>query len=140
MTFYLVILLMVSLSLILIISNSFAMSMNARIHQLGIFSSVGASPGQIRTCLIQEAVMLSVVPILVGSIMGIALSFGVFQAIEMIAADIPGRHEAGFRYHPMVFVVTILSSFLTVLGSAWIPAGKLSKMPPSEAIRNIYLF
>lgn len=110
MTFYLVILLMVSLSLILIISNSFAMSMNARIHQLGIFSSVGASPGQIRTCLIQEAVMLSVVPILVGSIMGIALSFGVFQAIEMIAADIPGRHEAGFRYHPMVFVVTILSS------------------------------
>ena len=136
MTFYLVILLMVSLSLILIIRNSFAMSMNARIHQLGILSSVGASPGQIRTCLIQEAVMLSVVPILVGSMIGIALSFGVIQAIELIAADIPGRHEAGFRYHPMVFVVTILSSFLTVLGSAWIPAGKLSRMPPLEAIRN----
>ena len=34
MTFYLLILLMVSLSLILIIRNSFAMSMNARIHQL----------------------------------------------------------------------------------------------------------
>ena len=88
MTFYLVILLMVSLSLILIIRNSFAMSMNARIHQLGILSSVGASPGQIRTCLIQEAVMLSVVPILVGSMIGIALSFGVIQAIELIAADI----------------------------------------------------
>ncbi len=62
MTFYLVILLIVSFSLILIIRNSFAMSMNARIHQLGIFSSVGASPGQIRTCLIQEAVVLSLAP------------------------------------------------------------------------------
>ena len=130
MTFYLVILLIVSFSLILIIRNSFAMSMNARIHQLGIFSSVGASPGQIRTCLIQEAVVLSLAPILFGSILGIALSFGVTQAIELIAADIPGRHEAGFRYHPMVFGVTILSSFLTVLCSAWLPAGKLSRMTP----------
>ena len=69
MTFYLVILLIVSFSLILIIRNSFAMSMNARIHQLGIFSSVGASPGQIRTCLIQEAVVLSLAPILFGSIL-----------------------------------------------------------------------
>ncbi|MEQ2428337.1 ABC transporter permease [Enterocloster hominis (ex Hitch et al. 2024)] len=136
MTFYLVILLIVSFSLILIIRNSFAMSMNARIHQLGIFSSVGASPGQIRTCLIQEAVVLSLAPILFGSILGIALSFGVTQAIELIAADIPGRHEAGFRYHPMVFGVTILSSFLTVLCSAWLPAGKLSRMTPLEAIRN----
>ena len=45
LTFYLIVLIMVCASLILIIHNSFAVSMNARIHQFGIFSSVGATPG-----------------------------------------------------------------------------------------------
>lgn len=51
MAFYLFVLLLVSVSLILIIHNSFSVSMNARVHQFGIFSSIGATPGQIRTCL-----------------------------------------------------------------------------------------
>ena len=54
MAFYLFVLLLVSVSLILIIHNSFAVSMNARVHQFGIFSSIGATPGQIRTCLLQD--------------------------------------------------------------------------------------
>lgn len=51
LTLYLVILSLVSLSLILIIHNSFAVSMNARVHQFGILSSIGATPVQIRICL-----------------------------------------------------------------------------------------
>ncbi|MDO4340336.1 MAG: ABC transporter permease [Eubacteriales bacterium] len=136
MAFYLMILMVMSLALILIIHNSFAVTMNARIHQFGIFSSIGAAPGQIRTCLMQEAAVLCAAPILVGSIIGIALSFGVIQAINLLAADAAGRHEAVFRYHPLIFVVTILVSVLTVFISAWLPAGKLSRLTPLEAIRN----
>mgnify|MGYP000375585462 CR=1 FL=1 len=66
MTFYLVVLLLLSLSLILVIHNSFAVSMNARVHQFGIFSSIGATPGQIRTCLMQEAAVLCAAPVIVG--------------------------------------------------------------------------
>src|SRR5699024_12454021 len=47
MAFDLFVLLLVSVSLILIIHNSFAVSMNARVHQFGIFSSIGATPRQI---------------------------------------------------------------------------------------------
>ena len=136
MAFYLVILIIMSLALVLIIHNSFAVTMNARIHQLGIFSSIGATPGQIRTCLMQEAAALCAVPILVGSIIGIALSFGVIQAINLLAADVVGRHEAVFKYHPLIFVITILVSVLTVFISAWLPAKKLSGLAPLEAIRN----
>ena len=136
MTFYLFVLLLVSVSLILIIHNSFAVSMNARVHQFGIFSSVGAAPGQIRACLLQEAAMLCVIPVLLGSFVGIALTFGAIQAVNILADGIVGRHEAVFTYHPLVFAVTILSSFLTVLISAWLPARKLSKMTPLEAIKN----
>lgn len=136
MTYYLIILLIVSFSLILIIHNSFAMSMNARIHQFGIFSSIGATPRQIRTCLMQEAAALCAVPVLSGSFLGIALSFGVIRAMNVLAADVAGRQEAVWSYHPLVFVITILLSALTVLFSAWIPARKLSKLTPLEAIRN----
>ncbi|MDO4299737.1 MAG: ABC transporter permease, partial [Lachnospiraceae bacterium] len=136
MAFYLVLLMIMSMSLILIIHNSFAVSMNARIHQFGILSSIGATPGQIRTCLMQEAAALCAVPILLGSFLGIVLCFGTIHAMNFIAADVAGRHEAVFRYHPLVFAASILVSVLTVLISAWLPAGKLSRLTPLEAIRN----
>ena len=80
--------------------------------------------------------MLCVVPVLIGSFVGIALTFGAIQAVNILADSIVGRHEAAFAYHPLVFAVTILTSFLTVLISAWLPARKLSKMTPLEAIKT----
>ncbi|MDO4322819.1 MAG: ABC transporter permease [Lachnospiraceae bacterium] len=137
MAFYLAVLLIVALSLILIIHNSFAISMNARIRQFGIFSSVGATPGQIRTCLMQEAAALCIGPVLLGSITGIGSGFGAIQIINLLAADVTGRHEAVFRYHPLIFAASIVVSILTVFISAWLPARKLSKLTPLEAIRNV---
>lgn len=133
---YVVILVIVAVSLILIIRGSFELSMNARIHQFGIFSSIGATPRQIRTCLLQEAMALSILPMLLGSIFGISISYGVIKAINFFATDVSGRHESVFQYHPSIFAVTVFISVLTVIFSAWIPARKLSRMTPLEAIRN----
>ena len=133
---YVVILIIVAVSLILIIRGSFELSMNARIHQFGIFSSIGATPRQIRTCLLQEAMVLSILPMLLGSMSGVLISYGVVKAVNFFAADVSGRHEAAFQYHPSIFAVTVFISFLTVIFSAWIPARKLSRMTPLEAIRN----
>ncbi len=134
--FYLFILIMVSVSLVMIIHNAFAVSMNARVHQFGIFSGVGATPSQIRTCLLQEALALSSISIVLGTVLGIVLSLAIVQVTNVVAADVAGRHTAAFRYHPLVLVVTLLAAFLTVLFSAYIPAKKLSKVTPIEAIRN----
>lgn len=136
MAFFLVLLLIVSVSLILIIHNSFAVSMDARIHQFGIFSSIGATPGQIFACVMQEAAALCVLPVLFGSCIGIAGSAGAIGAINFFTAKIPERHEESFQYHPLVFAVTILVSVLTVLISASLPAKKLSKLTPLQAIRG----
>lgn len=135
LTVYLVILLMVAVSLILIIRNSFELSMNNRIRQFGIFSGIGATPAQIRICLLQEAMVLSILPVLTGSVCGIALSYGVILAVNHFAAGVPGRHEAVFQYHPLLFAAVIFLSFLTVLLSAWLPAKKLGRMTPLEAVR-----
>ena len=136
LTLYVVILIIVAVSLVLIIRGSFELSMNSRIHQFGIFSSIGATPGQIRTCLLQEAMVLSILPMLLGSMLGILISYGVIKAVNFFAADVSGRHQAAFHYHPFIFAVTVLISFLTVIFSAWIPARKLSRMTPLEAIKN----
>lgn len=88
LTFYLVILIFVCISLILVIHNSFAVSMNARVHQFGIFSSIGATPAQIRICLLQEAMALCLLPILLGSLLGTALAHGAIAGMNTMAENI----------------------------------------------------
>ena len=126
-----------SFSLIIVIHNSFAVSMNARIHQFGIFSSIGATPKQIRSCLLQEAAALCILPILIGNLFGILISMGLMHmANDLLGSDVAGRHEAVFGYHPLVLVATLLLTVATIWISAWMPARKLSRLTPLEAIKN----
>ncbi|MBD5543614.1 MAG: ABC transporter permease [Lachnospiraceae bacterium] len=133
---YLAIVLLVCFSLVLVIHNSFAVSMNSRIHQFGIFSSIGAAPGQILICLIQEALILAMVPILLGILLGIALGSGTVWAMSAFAANLSGGRQVVFHCHPLILAAIFLLSAFTVLISAWIPARKLSRLTPLEAIRG----
>lgn len=126
-----------SFSLIVIIHNAFAVSMNARMHQFGIFASIGATPGQIRACLLQEAAGLCAVPVVAGNLFGIAGSMGVIALSNiLLGSNVPGRHESVPGYHPLVLVLTLLITVITIWISAWLPAGKLSRLTPLEAIKN----
>ncbi len=133
---FLLIMGLASFSLIVIIHNAFAVSMQARIHQFGILSSIGATPRQIRTCLLQEAAYLCAAPILLGTLLGIAGSMGLLALLEMLAQEIEGRRASVFGYHPLILLCTLLITAITIGISAWIPARKLSVMTPLEAIKN----
>ena len=134
---FILIAIIASFSLIIVIHNSFAVSMNARIHQFGIFSSIGATPKQIRSCLLQEAAALCILPILIGNLLGILISMGIIHmANDLLGSDVAGRHEAVFGYHPLVLVATLLLTVATIWISAWMPARKLSRLTPLEAIKN----
>lgn len=124
------------LSLVLVIHNAFAVSMQSRIHQFGILSSIGATPGQIRTCLLQEAFALCTIPVLAGSLLGILVSMGMVSALNLLLADVEGRLALPFSYHPLILGLSLLAAAFTLLLSAWIPARKMSRMTPLEAIRN----
>lgn len=134
---YLAIVLIVCLSLVLIIHHSYAVSMNSRIHQFGIFSSVGATPKQIRLCLMQEAAVLAGIPVLVGIFLGIGLSYGTILIMGRVAADTAGGREAVFSCPPVLILLTFFICAFTVFVSAWMPAGKLSRFTPLEAIRGM---
>lgn len=134
--FFLIITVIACLSLILVIHNAFAVTMNARIHQFGIFSSIGATPGQIRTCLLQEAFVLSAMPIAAGSFIGILLCMGIMEGINVMLSDVEGRLELPFAYHPLILLLSLLAAVLTIWISAWIPARKMSRLTPLEAVKN----
>lgn len=126
-----------SLSLIIVIHNSFAVSMNARIHQFGIFSSIGATPRQIRSCLLQEAAALCILPVFIGNLFGILISMGIIHmANDLLGSDVAGRHESVFGYHPLVLAASLFLTVATIWISAWMPARKLSRLTPLEAIKN----
>lgn len=128
---------MAAFSLVVIIHNSFAVSMNARIHQFGIFSSIGATPKQIRTCLLQEAASLCALPLFVGSLLGVAGGMGLILLTNVLLRDaVQGRHESSPGYHPLILAATLLVAVATIWLSAWLPARKLSRLTPLEAIKN----
>lgn len=120
-------------SLIVMIHNAFEVSMSSRLHQLGILQSVGATPGQLRTFLLQEAIVLCVLPILAGVLTGIALCYG-FMQFTIFVTRFVRVHEVLFRYHILVAVTAFMLSVLTVFFSAWIPAKRMSRMTPLTAI------
>lgn len=124
------------ISLIMIIHNAFAISMNDRIRQFGILSSVGAAPRQIRICLLQEAAALCALPAAAGTAFGLGVSRGIIAIINHIAKDVPGREEAVWTIHPLILILSLLLTAATVLISAWIPAAKISRITPLEAIKN----
>lgn len=134
--FSLMVTLTACLSLVMVIHNAFAVTMNARIHQFGIFSSIGATPGQIRTCLMQEALALCGLPVVAGSLSGILACMGILKAVDVLMADVQGRLALPFAYHPLLLALSLAAAAFTIWLSARIPAGRLSKLTPLEAIRN----
>ena len=125
---------LVCISLILVIHNAFAVFMNDRVHQFGILSSVGATPAQIRACLLQEAGMLCALPVLMGNLLGMA---GLLERLnEYLRGTAPDRMESHFVFHPLFFAGSVLCAAVTVCISAWLPARRLSRLTPLEAIRG----
>ena len=126
----------VAAALVLLIRNAFAITMQSRLHQFGILSSVGATPRQLRAVLVQEAAALCALPLLAGTALGLAACWGVILAVNRAVAGVAGRQDAVFTLHPLVVASTLLASFLTVLLSAWLPARKLARLTPLYFMLN----
>jgi putative ABC transport system permease protein len=131
---YLFVLLTAALALILIIHNAFGVSMNARMHQLGILQSIGATPKQLRIALVNEAMLLCLIPIISGVISGIGLCYAFMSFIKSVANSVR-RYDLIFQYHPFILLTALILSLLTVWFSARIPAKKISRLNPLAAIK-----
>lgn len=129
------IILMMCASLIMIIKNAFSFSMNTRIRQLGILQSVGATPKQLRTVMMQEALVLSIPSVVAGIAAGVGLDALFIKYANTFTSQI-GLQGAKLHYHIVLFIATFAVTMLTVLVSIWLPARKLSKSESIELVKG----
>ena len=133
---YLVVLALACVALVLIIRNAFLASMQNRVHQLGLLATVGATPRQMRSLLLREALVLSMAPAAIGIALG-TLAAGVFTNAAIEAARQAGVGSGGlaaFRCSPLLLLAVAALVLLTVTVSAGIPARKLARTSPLAAV------
>ncbi len=126
---------LVSIACIIVIYNSFAISVMERKKQFGLFSSIGATKKQIRKTVLFEAVVVS----LIGIPLGIASAYLGIGIVVLIMNNLLGDMLEGIAIHlctyPMFILAPILFMIVTIFISAFLPAKKASKISPIEAIR-----
>lgn len=122
----------------IIIYNVFAIWSNNRLRQLGIFKSVGATPKQIKKTVKIEAIYLSIVPIILGVGLGHVFCYYFIEKIK----DIVNSNTDGsiinitFKTSPIIILIILLLSFITILLSISRTAKRLSKVSPIDAIKQ----
>ncbi len=131
---YIVVFSAASIALILMIHHAFAATMQSRIHQLGILKSIGATRRQIRKALTNEVIVLSLPAIIIGNLIGVGICWVIMKLIITATKDLRD-YTLTFTYSPLVFLGSLAFSIFTSAVSARIPARKLSRITPLDAIR-----
>lgn len=128
--------LLVMATFILIIYNAFSLSANSRIKQLGILKSLGATPRQIRDSVIYEGLLLWLIQLPICIMIGYLFSYIVVFKINEIISATEDFRKIHISFSWVVVVFTIITSLITVLISAYIPARKVEKVSAIVGIRQ----
>lgn len=120
-----------------LIYNAFSISMRERTGQFGLLASVGASKKQLRKALNYEAWFVCLTGIPLGLLSGVAGIGVTLYFIGPLLADWMFGQEGGIplKVSWISLLTAVLIAVLTVKISVWIPARRLKKLSPLEAIR-----
>ena len=122
---------------ILLIFNSFSISVSERTRQFGILSSVGATKKQLRKSVLFEGACIGLVGIPLGILagvggIGITLKFVGVIFDSMSVTDVPLTLSVSIA----AVIVTILVGSAVILVSAYIPAKRAAKRSAIDSIRQ----
>lgn len=125
---------------VMLIYNSFSISVSERIKQFGLLKSIGATRRQIMMTVIFEAVSLCIIAVPAGLITGclgigitLRLLRGAFDAI-LDYGDI-GVY-IGIHIETSVLLLVAVLGIITVIISAMIPALKVVRIQPIDAVKQ----
>ena len=126
---------LVSIGCIIVIYNSFAISVMERKKEFGLLSSIGATKRQLSHTVFFEAVVVGVIGIILG-ILGAYIGIGcVILIINNLISDM-----LEYKLHlvtNLLFIIIPVIFMIVVIGvSAFIPSRRASKVSPIEAIRQ----
>ena len=130
-----VVALIIILTSVYCIKNSFNISITEKIRQYGMLASVGATRHQIKSSVKTEAAMLGVVGIPVGTMSGILASLILVKVVNALSA---GWLNFALSFHTSLpaIILAVIMSIATIYFSATGSARRAAKVTPLEAIRN----
>ena len=130
-----VVALIIILTSVYCIKNSFNISITEKIRQYGMLASVGATRRQIKSSVKTEAAMLGVVGIPVGTMSGILASLILVKVVNALSA---GWLNFALSFHTSLpaLILAVIMSIATIYFSATGSARRAAKVTPLEAIRN----
>ena len=130
-----VVALIIILTSVYCIKNSFNISITEKIRQYGMLSSVGATRRQIKSSVKTEAAMLGVVGIPVGTMSGILAALVLVKVVNALSA---GWLNFALSFHTSLpaLILAVILSIATIYFSATGSARRAAKVTPLEAIRN----
>lgn len=133
----------VSVAALIVIYNSFNVSVAERKKQFGVLKSTGATSKQIYYMVMYEAFLYSLIGIVVGFVFGM-IGIKLVQVLmgnwltEMFKAVSAEEMKVGFNFilQTNELIVVGVTTAITVFVSAFIPAIKAGRVSAIEAIRN----
>lgn len=130
-----VVALIIILTSVYCIKNSFNISITEKIRQYGMLASVGATRRQIKSSVKTEAAMLGVVGIPVGTMSGILASLVLVKVVNALSASWL-NFALSFHTSLPALIVAVILSIATIYFSATGSARRAARVTPLEAIRN----
>lgn len=130
-----VVALIIILTSVYCIKNSFNISITEKIRQYGMLASVGATRRQIKSSVKTEAAMLGVVGIPVGTMSGILASLVLVKVVNALSASWL-NFALSFHTSLPALILAVILSIATIYFSATGSARRAARVTPLEAIRN----
>ncbi len=128
------ILTILSVVCILIIYNSFSVSVTERKKQFGILSSVGATPMQILYSVLFEAGIVSLIAIPLGFVFSIINVSLTLTVLNKILEDVISNPFT-LSVYPYFILLSLTFVIMTIFLSALFPAVRANEITPIEAIK-----
>ncbi|MDE6660065.1 MAG: ABC transporter permease [Eubacterium sp.] len=139
----LVILVIIMIASVVLIYNSFGMSLSERTRYLGMLGSVGATKRQKKQSVYFEGAFLGLIGIplgIIGGVIGIGVTLEIVGQRIIETGMLMGIEDSSVEFKAVVpawaVVGVVLFSLITIFISAVIPARKASAITPVEALRQ----
>ena len=116
----------------LMISNVFLISISSDIRNFGLLKTIGTTGRQIKRIILNQAIILCCIGIPIG--LGFGYLIGVL--LTPVVLSIISTNVVAISANPLIFIISLLFTALTVFISISKPAKIASKVSPIEALRS----
>ena len=131
-----VVIVIIVVSSVFVIRNSFSISVSEKTKQYGMLSSVGATKKQIRKTVLLEGFYIGIIAIPLGIVCGIIAIIVLLWIVNLLLGDMIQGSKFVYSVPALPILISVIISSITIYLSCIIPARRASRIPPIEAIRG----